>query len=92
VLPGSDRGPQPGRYLIAIHCCDLGGIEHRLDAYLTSAAAEKLGQLVEGEWAAVVGPHQRLPGTQRRLREVEMQHHSGPGRLSGKPGRHRQRQ
>src|SRR5215218_4716603 len=62
-LADSDRGPQPRRYLIAVDRCDLGGIQHRLDAYLTSAAAQELHQLVEGERVAVLGPHDRMPGT-----------------------------
>ena len=41
-LAGFDCGPELRRYLIAVDWCYLGGIEHRLDAYLTSAAAEEV--------------------------------------------------
>jgi len=52
------------RYLIAVDCCDCGGVKHRLDADLASAAAEEFHQLVEGDRVAVFGSHDRMTGAQ----------------------------
>jgi hypothetical protein len=85
-LPGSDRGAQPRRYLIAVHRCYLGGIDNRLDGDVASAAAQEPDQLVEGERAAVCRPHQRMPGSKRRLSKMKVQHHPWPRRFASNPG------
>ena len=81
-----NRGPKPLRYLITIDRGYLGRIQHRLDPHLTSGSAQELHQLIEGERAAVLRPHQRVTGTQRGLGEVEVEYDRGRAADASNPG------